>query len=907
MPDWRPLVRRKLAALRLQGAAENALVDEIAQHLEDTYREVRGGGSTHEDAWNAALEELEQPEALSGSIPRNQRMPKHDNVPAGDPGPRNWMSGIGRDIRYGVRSMRRSPLFVFFSVMTLALGIGANTTMFTVINTLLLKPLPVPDSSGLVAVTAVEGDALSRSSAPLPLSYPEFRDYQQRQKTLSSLAAYSFNQMLTIQQGGGADRIFSEFVTHNYFATLGLSPVLGRFFRPDEEEGAGDHPVAVLNYGTWQTKFGGRADIVGSTIRLNGLPVTIVGVAPKRFIGVNAIFGPEIWLPASMTEPLMPNTMGRALSDRSKALFKAVGRLAPGIARSRVQSDLSAIASSLAGEFPQTNRGRAAELRPLRDVLFPNGASMAMAGAILAGVVGVVLLIACSNVANLMLARSASRRQEMAVRMAMGASRPRLVRQLLTESVLLATLGGALGLGFSVGGIQFLFGRLPAAATFATPRMDADVAVFALLVSLVTGLLFGIMPALKISRAHVAETLKEESRTAGRSRGRVRVADALVIGQVAFSFLLLVIAALFLRSIGRAYQLDPGFQTAHLATFMTNPGQSGYSRARTTAFYKTVRDRVATLPGVAAVSWSSNLPLWASPRGGVEIEGRVRRSATDTLRAIVTVIDVDYFTAAGVTVLRGREFTAEDRDNTEPVAIVNEKVERDYWPGGAIGRRIQLPGEEKARRIVAVAKVANYSLWGEAPQLCVYVPLSQSYSDAMTLFVRTVRDPREVLAPVAREFRAAAPEVVVTAARTGAELVDGGLFQAKVAVALLVIFGVLALGLASIGLYGILAYSVTQRRREIGLRMALGASRSTVLSLVLKQGMRLVAGGLLVGSLAAMGVGRMLSGMLFGVGATDPVSLSGAAAVLLTIALFACGVPALLASRVDPIRALRES
>ena len=621
--------------------------------------------------------------------------------------------------------------------------------------------------------------------------------------------------------------------------------------------------------------------------------------------------GPDIWIPAAMTEQLLPIEMKNAFSDREKAIFQGVGRLKPGVSQTEAHANLETIASDLAREYPATNGSRTVTVRPIRDALFTSASTSAspifFASAVLLIVVGVVLLIACSNVANLLLARAAARRQEMAVRLAMGASRRRLVRQLLTESVLLGVFSGAAGLLMGYAGLQSLFGLLPGESNFIAPKFDGTVFVFALAISLATGLIFGIIPAFRASREEIGETLKEEARTTGRSRTRLTLANALLIGQVAFSFLLLMTASLFLRSIQHAYELDPGFQTAHLATLMTNPGQAGYGKSQTKVFYKDARERIARMPGVVSASWSSNLPLWNRLVNGIQIEGRQQRSQADKTAAIVTTVGLDYFETAGVVIDRGREFTSLDRDDSTPVAVVNEKMAHDFWAGeDALGKRVQLPGEKQMRQIVGIARNANYTAWAEAPQLCVYVPLEQNDSDAMVLYIRSNKDPKELLIPAEREVQSAAPQVLVSAPRTGRELVDGGLFQAKLGVMLLSIFGLLALGLASVGLYGILTFSVNQRTREIGLRMALGAARSSVLRLVLKQGMKMVLTGVLIGSVASVFVDRLLSKLLYGVSATDPLSLLAAALVLIAVALVACYLPARAASRVDPLVALRE-
>jgi predicted permease len=909
MPDWKIPIRQRLAPLRLRAGAEADLVEELAQHLEDRYSEMRSGGATEDEAYTGTISELDDLHPLIAGTRRSDVTPSHEPVPVGDTRRGNTIDELWRDLRHATRAIRKNPVFVLFVVVTLALGIGANTTVFTIINTLVLNPLPVRDAGELGAVTATEAGHKSASMFPLPISYPDLRDYQAHNKAFRSLAGYSGLQMLTLQEGGASDRIFTELVTHNYFDVLGLRPARGRFFAPDEDGTPGAHPVAVMSYGTWQARFGRREDLIGRTIRVNGMAFTVIGVGPPGFIGVNAVFGPDLWIPAAMTETLFPAEFQNALTDRARAVFTGVGRFNTGVNRREAQANLETIAADLAREYPAADEGHSINVTSVRDILFWGNASpeaVLFASTVLLVVVGIVLLIACSNVANLLLARSAARRQEMAVRLAMGASRRRLIRQLLTESVVLGLISGALGFLVGYIGLDVLFGRLPNAANFAKPKLDMTVFIFALVISVATGLVFGIVPAFQSSRANVAEALKEETRTAGRSRRRISIANTLVVGQVAFSFLLLVLAALFLRSIQHAYQMDPGFQTAHLATFMTNPGQSGYGKPETEAFYKTVRDRVVTIPGVVSVTWSSNLPLWARPVNGLEIEGRQQRSKSDKIRAIVTIIDQGYFETAGVNIEIGRDFIGLDRAASRPVAIVNEKMAHDYWPAGALGKRIQLPGETTLREIVGIAKTANYTLWGEAPQDCVYVPLSQHFSDSMTLFVRSSGDPRNILRPVEHEVRSLAPQVLVSYSRTGADLVDGGLFSARMGVGLLTVFGLLALGLASIGLYGILAYSVGQRRREIGVRMALGATHSSVLGMVLREGMSLVGAGVLIGLAAALLAGRLLSGMLYGVSAGDPFSVAAAAVALSVVALIACYLPALWATRVDPLTALRE-
>ena len=910
MPDWKNIVEARIAALRLAPAAARDLSDEVAQHLEDRYRELRSGGAGDEEARRVALAELADMEAMRTFERRYRPQPE---AALGQASAAGFFDGLRKDLAYAFRTMRRSPIFVLTVVFTLGLGIGANTTVFTLIDTLLLNPLPVPQSSRLAAVMAVPAGA-SAGKGTLPISWLNLKDYQASNGVFSALAGFTSPRVLTMSEGGAPDRIFAELVTGNYFSTLGLQPAAGRFFLPEEDGPPGAHPVAVMSYATWQTRYGGARDAVGKTLRLNNVDFTVIGVAPPRFIGINALFGPNLWIPAAMGEQLLPNQMQGMLSDRAKALFTGVGRLKPGVSPAQAQANIATIAAGLQHQYPEANSGHAAAVRPMIDVIFGSAASgtspVVFASLVLVVVVGIVLLIACSNVANLLLARSAARRHELSVRLAMGASRARLIRQLLSESLVLGLLSGLAGLFIGYAGVRAVWTFLPSGVNtnFITPRMDPLVLVFTLAASLATGFAFGILPAWRASRVDPGDSLKEEGRSVGRSRRRITFANALLVGQVAFSFLLLVLAALFLRSIGRAYQIDPGFQTGHLVVLLTSPGQAGYDEPRSKAFYKEVRDQVKALPGVESVSWATNLPLWSHAAAGLEIEGRERRSRSDTLATVVNTVDLDYFETAGTAIRQGREFTLRDRTDSTPVAIVNEKLAHDFWPNqSALGKRIQIPGETGMRQVVGVARTADYTSLNEAPQFCVYIPLEQRYSDSMTLFVRSQGDPARLLQGIERIAAASGPGIVLRDIRTGQEIVRDGLFGARVGVAMLSVFGLLALALASLGLYGLMAYSVEQRTREIGLRMALGAAGSNVLGLVLRQGMSLVGAGVLVGFIASLAAGQLLSRALYGITAGDPVSVGGSALVLLAVALAACYLPARRASRLDPLTALREN
>jgi predicted permease len=911
MAEWKPEIRKRLVGAPLEPTREAEIVDELADHLEDRYAELLARGVPDEDARRSVLDELD-PAALASALRRSVPAAPPEPVVAGAAPGASLVADLRRDLRYAVRVLQKSPGFVLAVTLTLGLGIGANAAVFTVVNTLLLNPLPVVDTRELVAVHTVDRTSAEGSESLWPLSFPNLEDLQQRNGVFTDLAAYTSVNALTWMNGRTPERIFAEVVTANYFETLGIRPVLGRFFLPEEGRGAGAHPVVVMGFAPWQHRFGGAPDVVGRTLVLNGTAFTVVGVAPERFRGVTAVFGPDLWIPATMAEQVLPAQQRRSLRDREALLFRGAARLRPGTSRAQAEASLKAIAAELEREHPEANRGRSLALRPLTEVAFSGfGRQSAVFGSgLLMGIVAIVLLISCSNVANLLLARAAGRRQEIAVRLALGAGRSRLVRQLLTESVLLALVAGAAGMLVAGAGTRALTSFLPGevALNFVELQLDGRVLAFTLVLSLLTGLVFGLAPAWQSSKVDVALGLKEEARSAGASRRSVRLRSALLVGQVALSLVSLVTAGLFLRSIERAYEIDPGFETKRGGMLLISPGQAGYDRPRSEQFYLDARARVSALPGVESMSWATNLPFFARFSRGVLVEGAEQPAqAPRGAMTLVNRVDLDYFETIGVPLQTGRDFSHTDVEGSVPVAIVNEAFARRHWPDqDPLLRRFRFAGEERARQVVGVARNANYTALGEAPQPCVYLPLRQDFADAVVLYVRTRDDPANLLAGVQQEIRGIDPLLWVSDVRTMEKAVDQALFWARIGVGLLGVFGLLALGLASIGLYGVMAYSVSLRRREIGVRMALGARGRSLVALVLGQGLRLVAAGIGLGLLGALVVGRALSGLLYGVSPADPVSLAGAAVVLLAVAALACYVPARYASRVDPLVALRE-
>lgn len=821
--------------------------------------------------------------------------------------------GFGRDLRYGWRMIRRSPLFALFAVLCLGVGIGSNTTVFTIINTLLLHPLPARNPSRLVVLYDASANRARQQLGESGLSYANLVNYMQDQRCFTGIAAFTFPQVLTLAGKNGPERMFGELVSEQYFATLGLKPALGRFFLPSEDSERGAAPVAVLSYAAWQARFGGSRDVLGHTLELNNIAFTVIGVAPKGFIGVSAVFGPDVWLPATMSERVFPAEFRAALSDRSKPLFRGLARLREGFSMRRAQANLSTLAAALAREFPDTNQGHGISVRPISDELYSgtgSASSLTFASSVLLVVVLLVLGIACSNVANLLLARATARRHEMALRLAVGAGRRRLIRQMLTESVLLSLASCIVGIGLGYEGCRFVWSFVPSqyVPNMIAPKFDGAVLAFAVLVSLVTTFVFGLAPAVRAARTDVMSALKEETPAGGRSRRTLSFTNALLIGQVAFSLICLVTTALFFRSIQRAYTIDPGFQTRHLGLVMMNPAQAGYGAERAKQFYRAALERIAALPGVVSVSWASGMPFWNSASRALVIEGEEPQKTSGNLQTVSITADTDYFRTMEIPLVTGRVFTDSDRDGSLPVAVINQWMAAREWPGGnPLGRRFHFVGDNTWRTVVGVVKNANYWTLGEAPQPCVYLPLRQSQAGGMTLYVRSQGDPAGLLPAIQREVRVIDSNIEVSDARTGSMLIGQVLWGPKVGVALLGVFGTLALVLAAVGLYGVMAFAIGRRRREIGVRMALGATPRGVLCLVIGDGMKLVGWGVVCGLAASLAVGRSLSHMLFGISSADPASLASASIVLMIVAVAACYLPARAATRIDPMKVLREN
>ncbi|HJP93206.1 MAG TPA: ABC transporter permease [Pyrinomonadaceae bacterium] len=804
---------------------------------------------------------------------------------------------ILQDLRYGLRMIARAPGFTVLAILALALGICANTTIFGFINGLVLRPLTgVQDPERLVAVyTSDYSSGLYGGS-----SYPDYVDFRDQANVFEGLAAS--DQILQNATGESeAERLRGAVITPNYFDVLGVKAQLGRTLQ------ASDDQAVVISDGLWQRRFNGDASVVGQTLRLNAKPYTIVGVADKSFRGLRLGLPPEFWLPITPTSDIAQGGRG----DRG---IELVGRLKPGITVEQAQTQLTAIAARLAQAYPETNLGtldRPNEPRPvtvLRESRVEPSAQVGIwrVSVLLFAAVGLVLLIACANVANLLLARASGRRREIAIRLAVGASRRRLVRQLLTESFLLALIGGAAGLIATQWTASMWPGFFPDNdANGLDLSLDWRVLAFTVGVTLITGMLFGLAPALQASRPNLVSSLKDDSGHGQRLR-RLGLRDVLVISQLALSLVLLIGAALFVRSLQHALSFDPGFAAQNLLVASMETRGASLNKQQGQVFYEQTVERIGSLPGVQSVTLTRIAPLGGGgQRRGIVLEGYQPKPNEDT-ELNTNVIGLNYFKTMQIPLLAGRDFNAQDREGSALVVIVNEELARRYYGGDAVGKRLRFGGAEAPfREIVGVARTASYRNLREQPLPFIYIPLGQEYQPGMTLMVRTAGDPTAVVGPLRNEMRALNKDVPVFLVQTMTERIGGQLAADRMIAVLLSVFGGSALLLAAIGIYGVMGYSVAQRTHEIGIRIALGAERADILKLIVGQGMVLVAIGAALGLALAVAATRVLKSLLFGISATDPLTYTVVVLVLIAVALLACYLPARRATKVDPLVALR--
>ena len=819
-----------------------------------------------------------------------------------------------QDLRYGVRMLVKHPGFTFVAVATLALGIGANTAIFSLVNTILLRPLPVADPAQLVCVYSGN----SQGAGLGLFSYPNYKDFRENNASLSGLAAHRFAPMslsgMTDNAGNGErrnERIWGYLVSGNYFDVLGVKAALGRTFSPEEDQTPGAYPVVVLSHRCFERRFAADPSIVGQTITLNGHQFHVIGIAPEGFNGTELIFTPEIWVPSMMLSWVDPGAGG--LEQRESVQWFTVGRLKPGLSVVQAQTALNALATELAREHPQTNEGMTIQLTP-PGLVIPAARNLALdfAGMLMA-TVGLVLLIACSNLAGLLLARATERRREIAIRLSLGASRWRIVRQLLTESVLLAAAGGGLGLLLAFWILDLVVAWKPSLEFAVTIdfKMDQRVLSFTLLLSLLTGVLCGLIPAWQATKTDLVPALKAEASMAGYRRSGLR--SGLIVAQVALSFVLLIAAGLMVRSLQRVQVLGPGFETEHEAIMSVNLSLQGYDEARGQEFYRQMIARAESLPGVLSASVTSFLPLSLHYLGvPIYIEAQASARGAGASEAMQGSVALNYFSTMGIPLIAGRDFTAQDKKDAPPVAIINDTFARRFWPGQiAVGKRFSTARiEGPLIEVIGVAKDGKYFSLSEEPRPFVYRPLLQNYvggaNNDGTLIVRTAVDPSAIIAAVRSEVQELDANLPVFDVKTLTEHMRLSLFPLRAGAASAGSFGLLAMTLAAIGIYGVMAYAISLRTREIGIRIALGARPRDVLTMLVRQGMTLAAIGLVIGLTAALALTRLMSSVLYGVSATDAMTFVAVSLLLTMVVLTACYLPARRATKVDPMVALRQ-
>jgi macrolide transport system ATP-binding/permease protein len=809
------------------------------------------------------------------------------------------------DLKYAFRMLVKSPGFSLVAILSLALGIGANTAIFSLINAVLLRPLPVADASSLMLVSTTD----QRNPGNLPLSHLNFKDLRAQNSVFTDMASLTFNQM-NYSHAEGSEQIPVQVVSSNFFSLLGAEPAMGRGFRTEEEAQA--TPVVVLSHGFWQRTLGSDPSLVGRTITLNRTPYTVVGIAPQNFTGVLLGGGPSAWIPMSRNVVVQPTWYE---TRRGLFLF-SVARLKPGVTVEQARGNLRTVFANLEQAFPVDNKGRSANAVPLLEArLNPNGQGgnvLVQQSTVLMIVVGIVLLIACANIANLLLSRASKRRREVAIRLALGAKRSRLVRQLMVESMVLAVLGGVAGMAvasWTLSAIIVAELPLPFPVDPNALSLDPTVLGFTAGLALLTGLLFGLAPALQASKPDVVPVLKNElvPSAAGHRgiRGLLSLRQVLVVVQVALSLIALIAAGLFLRELRNAQRIDTGFETRGVLVTNFNLLREGYMPERGMTFYDQIVERAAALPGVQGAAIAQSPPLAGGFSRSVFPEGA---DTTTTGRILVQVntVSTGYFQTIGIPLVRGRDFARSDTAQAPKVVIVNQTMATQFWKGqDPLGKRFKFFGDEDFTTVIGVARDSKYNGVAEDPQNFIYQPMSQNYTPQATLHVRTAGDAASLAKAVRGAVRELDPSLSVFNVRTLAEQVSNSLQPLTMNVLMLGVFGALALLLASIGLYGVASYSVAQRTREIGVRMALGAQPSSVVGLVLGQGMALVGIGLAVGLVVAYSAAGLMSTLVQAVNPHDPLTFAATAAGLGAVALLASYIPARRATRIDPLIALR--
>ena len=892
-PSWRRY-------LRFWGNDPRADVDdELRFHIESRVEEYIASGMTPDDARAEAMRRFGNVAAVQRSCQEIDQMTQHERSRA------DMWDALANDLRYAVRTLRRSPGFAIVAVLTLALGIGANTAILSVVNGVLLRPLPYASPDRLVRLyTAFRGSGTPRYS----MSQPEFMDYKGLTPVFENAAAYT-GASLTLTGGCSAmrsacepERVRGIAATRELFPVLGVTPLRGRNFEGDEGR-TGREPVVILAYQFWQNRFGGDPTLLGRALTLNGVSRRVIGILPPDVTLARA----EAFIPIYINPD--------SLAGRATNYLSGVARLRPDVTVEQAQRELDALTRAIAARYPNVyppSMGYGATVISMRDAIVGD---VRPALLILLGAVGLVLLIACANVANLLLARGEARAREMAVRVALGASRRRVVRQLLTESIVLAMVGGAAGLGLAWWGTKALLAVNPEAIPrLEFVRIDMTVGLATLAMALATGIVFGLAPALRLARPELQSSLKEGARGGTVGRAQQRLGRALVVGEVALAVVVVIGAALLVRSFWTLRNVDPGFAPDHVLAIDLSIPPARYDDAAATSFYRRLVERIGALPGVTVAAAASDLPPVASGSNwDIEILGRPRAPGTAAPSPNVRSVTTDYFHALKIATLRGRPFGTEDLGSSQPVAVINETAQRTIWHDtNPVGQQVRFARDEPWITIVGVVRdVRSMGLEQDAPPELYLLHeqlarITGSAERTMYIVARTMSDPAALAGAARAAVREMDPLLAITGIRPMTDMIDLSVARPRFTMLLLGIFGVVALVLAAVGIYGIMSHAVKRRTREIGIRMALGARPSDVLRLVVGQGMSLAGLGLTIGVVAALSATRLMTRLLYGVSATDPVTFGAIVLLLAAVAFVASWVPARRAVATDPTSALRS-
>jgi macrolide transport system ATP-binding/permease protein len=889
MPHFRAWFSRLFGLFRKE-CRDAEMAEEMQAHVDLLTERNIAAGMTPDEARNAALRQF-------GGVEQTKEIAREQRV-------WRWADEFVQDIRYGARMLRRTPGFSILAILCLTLGIGTNAAALSWIEGILIRPYPlVVHQDRMFALNCTTRGAQGFTG----LSYPDFLDLEKNSTLFESFIVDKITGT-TLSNGDRAERAVGGMVSANYFDALGVHPILGRGFRSEEGTGRNAHPVTVISYMTWKNRYKGDPDIIGKTQLMNGVQHTIIGVAPEKFHGTFIGYSFNFWVPTSMQETF--DNTGYKLEDRGARWIEGYAFLKPGVTRQQAQAELSAIAKRLENDYPETDRGHEVGLLPLWKTPFNAAGGISTTLGITAAVVFFVLLIACANVSNLLLARSLLRRHEMTMRLALGAGRRRLIKQLFTEGLLLsliAALGGIAVAYWSRNALVLAFPPSVPGITIDYPgQMDWRVLLLSVAICIGSTMLFALMPAIQSSHVDLSDALKSEGASVVGGSGRSRLRSALVLVQVSLSFILLAGTGLLLQSLQRMQNASPGFSTDNVIMSVVDLFSAGYKLDRAKIFHTQLLDRVRALPGVESAALTRVTPFSYNPPSSAPIEIDGYQPPPDQQpNADYLQVSEDYLSTLGIPLVGGREFTKNDEENSPPVAIINETMAGKYWPGkDPIGQRLKV--KDKWMQIVGVAKTVNYETKLEAPKSFFYVPVRQNFFVGNALLIRTRETAGAMTNALAREVHALDPTLAPYAADRLQEQVDGRGYTQRLAATLLAIFGGMALFLAAIGLYGVMSYSVSQSTRELGLRMALGADAGDLLRLVMSRGLRLTTAGIVIGAIAALLLTRLMGNLLYKVSPRDPFSYGSALVVLVGVALLACFLPARRASRIDPVQALRS-